>query len=73
MSATRTQPTTPAANQDLYLARTNIQVCNRCLRAAKRLTTAEQSTPGMESLHTAIDALSVAVEALARIVEGGQR
>ena len=67
MSATT--PTTPVANQELCVARGGIIQARYLLRQAKRIMEIQASPDGMESLYHAIDALTVSVEALAKVVE----
>jgi hypothetical protein len=65
-----TTPTTATANQELSAARGGLAQCRYSLRAAKRILDAYPSTPqGIETLIDAIDALSVSVESLAKVVE----
>lgn len=65
-----TPPATPTANQELSAARGGLQQCRYSLRVTKRLMETHETVAGVESLHDAIDALSVSVETLAKVVEG---
>jgi hypothetical protein len=65
-----TTPTTADNNRELSAARGGISQCRHALRAAQRLHSVDGSGPGVARLHDAIDALSVSVESLAKVVQG---